>query len=321
WFIQGSSPGNMVPGTETRYLPYGTHRLAPTTQLTERDYTGQKENLELGLLYYNARFYLPKIGRFLTADIIVPNQSDPQSANRYTYVLGNPVRYEDPTGHCIEVISLALCFVGGMTAVVAAVHVISGWFGSDVDYAETTEKNIAVFSTIAQYGNIAISNEEVFHYPSGQAQHMACSSICGSNPSFGLSNTLAIGSTDFTSSNDTPADAWSGHSISMGFSLSGSVLSGSLGTSTTYCPNGCNTAETKATTVNTYSLGLTASLPIPITPYLCESSCVPNGSSYPMQNSPNFSVVDAAVRGTLPLPSVQNEQNKVPYTFIRRAGH
>ncbi|MCL4872211.1 MAG: hypothetical protein KJ063_24900, partial [Anaerolineae bacterium] len=59
----GSSPGNMVPGTETRYLPYGAHRLAHH-QLTERDYTGQKENLELRLLYYNARFYLPGIGRF-----------------------------------------------------------------------------------------------------------------------------------------------------------------------------------------------------------------------------------------------------------------
>ncbi|MCL4872154.1 MAG: hypothetical protein KJ063_24610, partial [Anaerolineae bacterium] len=55
WFIQGSSPGNMVPGTETRYLPYGAHRLAHH-QLTERDYTGQKENLELRLLYYQVRY-------------------------------------------------------------------------------------------------------------------------------------------------------------------------------------------------------------------------------------------------------------------------
>ncbi len=70
----------MVPGTETRYLPYGAHRLAHH-QLTERDYTGQKENLELRLLYYNARFYLPGIGRFASADTIVPDPVNPQQLN------------------------------------------------------------------------------------------------------------------------------------------------------------------------------------------------------------------------------------------------
>ncbi|MCL4872263.1 MAG: RHS repeat-associated core domain-containing protein [Anaerolineae bacterium] len=97
----------MVPGTETRYLPYGTHRLAPTTQLTERDYTGQKENLELGLLYYNARFYLPGIGRFASADTIVPDVTRPQSANRYSYVENRPTLMVDPSGH------LGICFQQG----------------------------------------------------------------------------------------------------------------------------------------------------------------------------------------------------------------
>jgi hypothetical protein len=208
-----------------------------------------------------------------------------------------------------------------MVLATIGVYIIDGLSGSNVDYAETTEKNIAVFSTMAQYGNVNFSSEEVFHYPSGQAQHMTCSSICVSNPSFGVSTALSIGSTDFTSSNDSPADAWGGHSLSMGSSLSGPILSGSLGTSTTYCPGGCNTSETKATTVNTYSLGLTANLPIPITPYLCESLCVPNGTPYPMQNSPNFGIVDAAIRGTFNPLSIQNDQNKAPSPFIRRAGH
>ncbi|MCL4872118.1 MAG: hypothetical protein KJ063_24415 [Anaerolineae bacterium] len=77
-------------------------RLAPTTQLTERDYTGQKENLELGLLYYNARFYLPGIGRFASADTIVPDPGNPQQLNRYAYVLGNPIVFVDSSGHWAE---------------------------------------------------------------------------------------------------------------------------------------------------------------------------------------------------------------------------
>jgi hypothetical protein len=31
----------------------------------------------------------------------VPDPVDPQSLNRYSYVLNNPLRYTDPTGHCI----------------------------------------------------------------------------------------------------------------------------------------------------------------------------------------------------------------------------
>ncbi|MCL4872327.1 MAG: hypothetical protein KJ063_25480, partial [Anaerolineae bacterium] len=63
---------------------------------------GQKENLELGLLYYNARFYVPGIGRFASADTIVPDPVNPQQLNRYAYVLGNPILFTDSTGHCAD---------------------------------------------------------------------------------------------------------------------------------------------------------------------------------------------------------------------------
>jgi RHS repeat-associated protein len=55
--------------------------------------------MELGLYYYNARYYVPGIGRFASADIIVPNPTNPQSFNRYSYVNNNPFRFVDPTGH------------------------------------------------------------------------------------------------------------------------------------------------------------------------------------------------------------------------------
>jgi hypothetical protein len=41
----------------------------------------------------------PYINRFLSADTIVPSYANPQSLNRYSYVLNNPLRYTDPTGH------------------------------------------------------------------------------------------------------------------------------------------------------------------------------------------------------------------------------
>jgi len=95
-----NSSGGTVTGSTTRYLPYGGYRgTAPTQSITDRDFTGQKENMELGLLYYQARFYVPGIGRFASADTIVPNPASPQSYNRYSYVLNSPVNFTDPTGH------------------------------------------------------------------------------------------------------------------------------------------------------------------------------------------------------------------------------
>jgi hypothetical protein len=39
------------------------------------------------------------IGRFISADSIIPNLADPQSLNRYSYCLNNPLKYTDPSGH------------------------------------------------------------------------------------------------------------------------------------------------------------------------------------------------------------------------------
>ena len=55
--------------------------------------TGQKENSYIKLIYMNARWYDPQIGRFVSADTIVPQASNPQSYNRYSYVLGSPMTH------------------------------------------------------------------------------------------------------------------------------------------------------------------------------------------------------------------------------------
>ena len=55
-----------------------------------------------GTISFPAREYSPLLGRFLSADSIVPRPGDPQSLNRYSYTRNNPVSRIDKDGHADE---------------------------------------------------------------------------------------------------------------------------------------------------------------------------------------------------------------------------
>jgi len=91
-----------VPGSAVRYLPYGGLRLGDASTLpTDYTFTGQRLDAGTGLYLMGARWYDPRIGRWISADTLVPEPGNPQALNRYAYVRNNPLRYTDPTGHYI----------------------------------------------------------------------------------------------------------------------------------------------------------------------------------------------------------------------------
>jgi RHS repeat-associated protein len=75
-------------------------RGAGTNTPTTQAYTGQKRESSFGLYDYNARWYDSALGRFTQADTIVPNPASAKAFDRYAYVENNPIRYNDPSGHC-----------------------------------------------------------------------------------------------------------------------------------------------------------------------------------------------------------------------------
>ena len=97
-----------MTGSKARYDPFGTMTTAPATNpsVSNHGFTGHRHNNtgtnDLGLIYMNARYYMPEIGRFVSPDTIVPEPGNPQSYNRYSYTLNNPVKYVDPSGHCAQ---------------------------------------------------------------------------------------------------------------------------------------------------------------------------------------------------------------------------
>jgi hypothetical protein len=47
----------------------------------------------------NARWYSPALGRFLSADTVIPDEGDSQAWNRFAYVENRPINLWDPDGH------------------------------------------------------------------------------------------------------------------------------------------------------------------------------------------------------------------------------
>ena len=74
------------------------------------------------MLFYNARWYDPAIGRFIQPDTIVPEPGNLQALNRYSYVLNNPLRFIDDSGK----IAIDIAGGGGGGAGMAVVMLISG---------------------------------------------------------------------------------------------------------------------------------------------------------------------------------------------------
>jgi RHS repeat-associated protein len=62
-------------------------------------FTGHYYDPETKLYNAKARYFDPKLGRFLTQDSYLGTHDNPPSLHRYLYGCANPLRYVDPTGH------------------------------------------------------------------------------------------------------------------------------------------------------------------------------------------------------------------------------
>jgi RHS repeat-associated protein len=128
--ITTDADGNKI--SEMRYKPWGEVRYAwtatqtttPAYELTRYTFTGQYSYMDdittqnvtegFGLMHYNARMYDPALGRFTSADTIIPSHQGVQGWDRFAYVNNNPVRYTDPSGHscvpCLLLIGIGVIY-------------------------------------------------------------------------------------------------------------------------------------------------------------------------------------------------------------------
>ncbi|MGB9873121.1 MAG: RHS repeat domain-containing protein, partial [Anaerolineae bacterium] len=142
YFLHGDHLGSATVATdasgnrvgELRYTPYGVTRYEWGNVPTARRYTGQPWE-GVGLYDYGARMYSPGLGRFISADVLVPNPAAPQLLNRYAYVRNSPLVYVDERGH---VPLVPLLIAGGLVVLKVVDY---GWTAYDVYQSGRTLAN------------------------------------------------------------------------------------------------------------------------------------------------------------------------------------
>ena len=135
--ITASSTGQIL--SEVRYSAFGEIRYRNNTTPTDRLYTGQRAEAELGLYYYVARWYDPSLNRFIQPDSIVPDPYNSQDWDPYAYTRNNPILYNDPSGHF-----LCLGFSGA-----------GGYCGSGTNNPGFSQE------TMQEYGNMVKANPRI----------------------------------------------------------------------------------------------------------------------------------------------------------------
>jgi RHS repeat-associated protein len=112
------------------YFPFGSYRedvknpSDPNFPDANYTFTDQEDDDELGFYNYGARLYDPILGRFISPDRIVQTPENPQSLNRYSYCLNNPLIYTDPSGEIFEWLVGAVMSFLGVTATEAGIVLI-----------------------------------------------------------------------------------------------------------------------------------------------------------------------------------------------------
>lgn len=98
--------GSLASVKRHDYLPFGEELLAGTGGRAQgyvgdsvrQKFTGYERDAETGLNFAQARYQSSIQGRFISVDPLGGGIKNPQSLNRYVYVLNNPLRLVDPSG-------------------------------------------------------------------------------------------------------------------------------------------------------------------------------------------------------------------------------
>lgn len=108
----GADGGSLTSVARHDYLPFGEELIAgvgirsssygyePPPDGVRQKFGSKERDIETGLDFFEARYFASVQGRFTSPDPLFESamSTNPQTWNRYTYALNNPLYYIDPTG-------------------------------------------------------------------------------------------------------------------------------------------------------------------------------------------------------------------------------
>ncbi|SDA20939.1 RHS repeat-associated core domain-containing protein [Nitrosospira sp. Nsp18] len=134
--IYTDADGNLL--TETAFHPFGSVLIAPSGTLPPA-FATKRLDADIGLYYFNARWYSPTMGRFISPDSLYlyqPEQGlqEPKRLNPYAYAGNNPVRYVDPSGLGFWDVLGAIVIAIAVVVAVVAVSVLTFGVGTAIGF-------------------------------------------------------------------------------------------------------------------------------------------------------------------------------------------
>lgn len=124
-----------------QHYPVGGH---PGFWITDRGYTGHEHIwqptfasfYDNNIINMNGRIYDPLVGRMFSPDPVIPNTTNSQDYNKYTYARNNPLKYTDPDGTTPVHAAAILIGAGIGGAINVATHWDDIYNGKDIDWGK-----------------------------------------------------------------------------------------------------------------------------------------------------------------------------------------
>ncbi|NIX78446.1 RHS repeat-associated core domain-containing protein, partial [Microvirga terricola] len=85
----------------TLYTPYGAPLITTGPDKEAKAFIGERLDDDTGLIYLNARYYDPALGRFISPDTLDPTKPG-VGTNRYAYSFNDPVNLSDRSGNSVS---------------------------------------------------------------------------------------------------------------------------------------------------------------------------------------------------------------------------
>jgi len=127
-YVYSNNQGSLIALTDVNgnvvekyaYDPWGARRSpidwtqkdSRISFIINRGYTGHEHLDAFGIINMNGRVYDPATGMFMSPDPYVQAPKDWLNYNRYSYCMGNPFKYTDPTGNTFWFFRLIFGAVG-----------------------------------------------------------------------------------------------------------------------------------------------------------------------------------------------------------------